>query len=79
MRGPEAADRAKEMAERARRSPWFFPAAGLVAIVVAAILVIAVAAGGGEDPATGPSAAPASAPLEQQLDALDRMIEGAAR
>src|SRR5215207_5052825 len=45
--GQEAAHRTREAAERARRSPWFFPAAGLAAIMVAAIVVVAVAAGGG--------------------------------
>jgi serine/threonine-protein kinase len=75
---PRAA-RAKELGEaahRARRSPWFFPAAALAAILAVGLLVIALASGGG--PATE-SAAPAGAPLNEQLDALDRMIEGAAR
>jgi len=65
-----------EVAHRARRSPWFFPAAALAAILVVALLVVALAGGG--EPETG-SAAPTGAPLNEQLDALDRMIEGAAR
>jgi serine/threonine-protein kinase len=78
--GTRAMGGAREAAERARRSPWLVPSASLAAILVAAILVIAVAAGGGgEQPARGLGAAPASAPLGEQLDALDRMIEGAAR
>jgi eukaryotic-like serine/threonine-protein kinase len=75
-----SADRVKSSADRAWRSPWFLPAAALAAILLTAILVIAVAAdGGGEDRSSAPRAAPESASLEQQLDALDRMIEGAAR
>jgi serine/threonine protein kinase len=71
-------DRVRVSAERARRSPWFFPAAAVAGILVAALLVVALA-GGGESESPGPRAAPASAPLEEQLDAHDQMIEGAAR
>jgi serine/threonine protein kinase len=64
----------------ARRSPLFVPLAGLAAIVLLAILVIALAGGGDPPGSEGrPQAAPADAPLSEQLDALDRMIEGAAR
>jgi eukaryotic-like serine/threonine-protein kinase len=67
---------------RARPSPRLVPAAGLAAVAVIAVLVVAIASGGGADsdqPPVAERAAPASAPLEKQLDALDRMIEGAAR
>jgi len=61
------------------RRPWFLPAAGIAAVVLLAVIVIALA-GGGDAPqeraATSP--APASAPLDQQLRGLDRVIDAAA-
>ena len=68
-------------ARRMRRSPWLFPAAGLAAILLVAVLVVALASGDDPSPsgASAPAPAPASAPLDEQLRALDRMIEGAAR
>ena len=74
--GAAQAERIRRAAHGARRSPLFFPAAALVTIVVVALLVVALAGGG--EPEAG-NAAPAEAPLNEQLDALDRMIEGAAR
>jgi hypothetical protein len=50
---------------------------GGIAAVLAAVIVVVViaAAGGGGNSGTGPiRAAPANAPLSQQLDALDRMV-----
>ena len=58
------------------RSPWFMPAAALAAIVLIAIIVVLLAAGGG-DGGTTPRVAPANAPLQQQLDQLDRAIDSA--
>ena len=75
---PSRTAETRVMARARRRPPWLAPAAGLAAIAVVAALVIAIASGGGDGGGT-PQAAPASAPLEEQLDALDRMIEGAAR
>ena len=66
---------------RARRSPWFVPAAGLAAIVVLAIVVVIVATGGGEPAGSSgraPSQPPASAPLDEQLRGLERAIDHAA-
>jgi serine/threonine protein kinase len=61
----------------ARRSPWFAPVAALAAIVVLAIVVVALATAGGGDGGTTPQVAPSNAPLEQQLDELDRAIDSA--
>ena len=58
------------------RKPWFPAAAGILAILALAVIVIALA-GGGESPRE-PSAAPASAPLGEQLRGLDRAIDAAA-
>jgi serine/threonine protein kinase len=62
---------------RTGRPPWLLPLGALAAIAVVAALVVTLA--GGDGGSAGESAAPASAPLSEQLDALDRMIEGAAR
>jgi hypothetical protein len=68
--------------ERARRSPWFAPAAGLAAIVVVAIVVVALATGGGTPSQSAQGGArglaPTSAPLEEQLRGLERTIDRAA-
>jgi hypothetical protein len=65
---------------RARRSPWLVPGAALAAIALVALLVITlVSGGGGEQRSTAPRPAPASAPLEEQLRGLDRMIDAAAQ
>jgi serine/threonine-protein kinase len=58
----------------ARRSPWFAPVAAFGAIVVLAIVVVALASGGGSGE-RAPSIAPNDAPLERQLDKLDRAID----
>jgi len=60
----------------ARRSAWFAPVAALAAIAVLAIVVVALATGGGGGGAT-PQVAPSNAPLERQLDQLDRAIDSA--
>jgi eukaryotic-like serine/threonine-protein kinase len=49
-------------------------AAALAAVVV--LIVIATAGGGGKSTASTVRAAPANAPLSQQLDTLDRMVNG---
>ena len=67
---------AAEQWRAARRSPWFAPVAALAAIVVLAIVVVALATGGG-DGGTTPQVAPSNAPLQQQLDQLDRAIDSA--
>ena len=67
--------------ERARRSPWRLPAAGLAVIVLMAIVVVAVATGGVEPQRSAGgtrSQPPASAPLEEQLRGLERTIDRAA-
>ena len=61
--------------DAARRSPWFAPVASLAAIVVVAIVVVALASGGGGG--ATPTVAPSDAPLDQQLDQLDRAIDAA--
>jgi serine/threonine-protein kinase len=58
------------------RSPWFMPAAALAAIALVAIIVVLLATGGGGG-ATTPQVAPPNAPLQQQLDQLDRAIDSA--
>jgi serine/threonine protein kinase len=60
----------------ARRSPWFTPLAALAAIAVLAIVVVALATSGGGGGQT-PQVTPSNAPLEQQLDQLDRAIDSA--
>jgi eukaryotic-like serine/threonine-protein kinase len=50
-------------------------AAGLAAVIV--LIVIATAGGGGKSNAPTVRAAPANAPLSQQLDTLDRMVNRA--
>jgi eukaryotic-like serine/threonine-protein kinase len=61
----------------ARRSPWFAPVAALGAIVVVAIVVVVLATGGGDGSGAPPRVAPSYAPLQQQLDQLDRAIDAA--
>ena len=73
---PASAARAADAWLRdARRSPWFAPGAALAAIVLLAIIVVALAAGGGGSGGSAPKVAPADAPLEQQLQQLDRAID----
>jgi serine/threonine protein kinase len=58
------------------RRAWL--ATGIAAALAAVIVVIVIATsggGGGNSNATTPRAAPANAPLNQQLNALDRMVE----
>ena len=60
------------------RRPWFLPAAGIAAVVLLAVIVIALS-GGGADSQEGAAASPAppSAPLDEQLRGLDRVIDAA--
>ena len=76
-------ERAKPSIDDVVRRPWFIPAAGIAAIVLLAVIVIALAGGGGDGSSgngtsAGGSPAPASAPLEEQLRGLDRVIDAAA-
>jgi hypothetical protein len=59
------------------RAPWFMPAAAAAGIALLAIIVVLLATGGGGggDGGAAPQVAPANAPLEQQLQQLDRAID----
>ena len=76
-------ERVKPAIDDVVRRPWFIPVAGIAAIVLLAVIVIALATGGDDGSGrNGASAAgspaPASAPLEEQLRGLDRVIDAAA-
>ena len=64
--------------DEAIRRPWFLPAAGIAAVVLIAVIVIVLAGGGGAPQRPAASPAPASAPLDEQLQGLDRTIDAAA-
>jgi eukaryotic-like serine/threonine-protein kinase len=68
-----------ESATRKRRLPTLLAAAAAV-VVVAVVVVIIVASGAGspKTPAA-PTPAPAQAPVAQQIQALQRIVEGASR
>jgi len=72
---------AAHAADEVIRRPWFLPAAGIAAVMLLAVIVIALASGGdgGAEPRrAAASPAPASAPLDEQLRGLDRVIDAAA-
>jgi serine/threonine protein kinase len=58
----------------AHRPPWLAPLAALTAVAVVAAVVVLAAGGGGPDRSPA-RVAPASAPLDRQLDGLDRAID----
>jgi serine/threonine protein kinase len=81
--GPPLGERVKPLAadlDRTIRAPWFLPVATIAGLLLVALIVILLAGGGGgggEAPRGAPELAPASAPLDEQLDGLDRAIDAA--